>query len=228
MTSVRLGASVVLTRLSRPSSAIGLTVALLAVLAGALFERRTGSALATDRALAGVALGLVLPLFAHGTVSRALAGTRLDSALSEIARHGGSRKSATLGVLLVVVPALALTGATLAAVAVVVTRAPLDPLLVRDAMTSSWIGALGGACYAAWFMLGSTLGRRGGGRGWALALDWVLGAGATAIALPLPRGHLRNLLGAEPILAMPQWSATLALCLLGGLYVGIALWRAPS
>jgi len=47
------------------------------------------------------------------------------------------------------------------------------------------------------------------------------------MALPWPRGHLRNLLGAEPILAMPQWSATLALITLGLSYSTLALWRAP-
>lgn len=227
MTSLGMGARLAGARLIHRRSALGFLVALMAVAAGAALERVSGSRLAADRALTGVALGLVLPLSCWGTLSRALDGSRLDRALAEIARHGGSRRQAALGVLTVVALAQASLGALLALLAVVVTRAPADPLLLRDLATSTWIGALGGVTYAAWFLLGSTVGRKGGGRSWGLVLDWVLGAGASAMALPWPRGHLRNLLGAEPILAMPQWSATLALCLLGAIYAGLALWRSP-
>jgi hypothetical protein len=221
-------ARIVVARLSRASSAFGVAIALLAVIAGALLERLSGSRLATDRALTGVTLGLVLPLWAYGVVARALGGTRLDRAFSELARYGACRRRAAFGALLVLVALLAVAGALVAALAVIVTRAPADPVLVRDLATSTWIGALGGASYAAWFVLGSSFGRNGGGRSWALIIDWVLGAGASAMALPWPRGHLENLLGGEPVLGMPQWSATIALVVLGLVYSLLAIYRSPS
>jgi hypothetical protein len=115
----------------------------------------------------------------------------------------------------------------LALSAVIATRFPADPRLGADLLACSWIALVAGAAYAAWFALGSTLGRSGGGRGWALVLDWLFGAGASLAALPWPRGHTRNLLGAEPVLGMPQWSATVALFLLGLLYAVVSVVRSP-
>ena len=53
--------------------------------------------------------------------------------------------------------------------------------------------------YALYFGAASLLGKRGGGRKWALIIDFVLGAGSSALAAPWPRGHVRNLLGGEPV-----------------------------
>ncbi len=225
MTAFLAGMRLVRMRLVGASSVAGLTFALLSVLLVALLERRTGSILATDRALTGVALGFVLPLLAHGTVARALGGARLDVALADVGRHGGDRRVGALGVAVSLALVLALAGALIAVLAVGVVRAPADPRLLGDAVTSGWIGAIAGACYAGWFCLGSTLGKRGGGRSVALIVDWVAGASAGTAALFWPRGHVRNLLGAEPVLTMPQWSATLALGLLGVVYVALSLWR---
>jgi hypothetical protein len=109
---------------------------------------------------------------------------------------------------------LASLGGILAALAVLLTRGTADPKLVGDLLSSVWLGVLGGACYAAWFSLGSMVGASGGGRLLFLLLDWVLGSGSTALAAPWPRAHLRNLLGSEPVLHMPQWSALAAVLLL--------------
>ncbi|MBK8996362.1 MAG: hypothetical protein IPM35_11530 [Myxococcales bacterium] len=225
MTAFLAGARLVRLRLLSVASVLGLGVALLSVFVVALLERRAGSIVAADRALTGVALGFVLPLLAHGTVARALAGARLDAALGDIGRWGGDRRTGALGVALSLSLVLGLAGALIAALAVGVVRAPADPLLWRDTLTSAWIGALAGASYAGWFCLGSTLGKRGGGRGVVLIVDWIAGASAGAAALFWPRGHVRNLLGAEPVLAMPQWTATLALVVLGSAYVALSAWR---
>lgn len=225
MTAFWAGARLVRRRLVAASSALGLVVALLVVLVVALLERRTGSRLATDRVLTGVALGVVLPLLAHGVVARALSGRRLDDALAELGRHGGDRRVGALGVVVGLGLVLAVAGALIAAAGVVVVRAPADPLLARDVVTSTWIGALAGVSYAGFFALGSTLGKRGGGRGVALIVDWIAGAGAGAGAVLWPRGHVRNLLGAEPVLSLPQWSATLSLVVLACAYAALGLWR---
>jgi hypothetical protein len=228
LTALALGARSAAARLARVGSGVAFAVAIASVALVAFVERRALPLAAADRALTGVALGVVLPLLGYGTVARALDGRRLDQALASLARHGGNRRQAALGVVLVVTPLLAIAGALLAALAVIVTRAPADPLLLSDLRTSSWVGALAGTAYAAWFVLGSTVGRAGGGRIWALVADWVLGAGATAAALPWPRAHVRNLLGAAPVLGMPEWSASLALGALTVIYVALALWREPA
>lgn len=225
MTGLVLGARLTRSRLARGNSAIAVGTAALAVAMVALVLRRADPSSAPDQALTGVALGFVLPLLAYGSVARALEATRLEHALAELARYGANRRGAALGLVTAVATSLALAGALLAAVAVVVTRAPADPRLLADLGTSAWIGALAGAAYASLFCLASTFGARGGGRFWALVLDWVLGAGTTAVALPWPRGHVQNLLGAVPVLGMPQWAASVALLLLTAIFAGLTLWR---
>lgn len=225
MSAFIAGVRLVRSRLASPSSIFGLAIALAAVSAVAWLERRSGSNVAADRSLTGIALGLVLPLLSHGTVARALAGTHLETSLSELARFGGNRRVIALGVGMALTLVLAVAGALVALVAVVVVRAPADPVLVRDAVTSTWIGALAGASYAGWFGLGSTFGRAGGGRTALLILDFIAGASVGLSALLWPRGHIRNLLGGEPVWLMPQWGASLALLLLTVAYFALSLWR---
>jgi hypothetical protein len=225
MSAFVAGVRLVRFRLASRSSVLGLALAVAAVSVAAWLERRSGSNVAADRALTGVALGLVLPLLSHGTVARALAGRHFETSLSELARFGGNRRVIALGVGMALALVLAISGALVAAAAVVVVRAPADPALAKDLVTSTWIGALAGASYAAWFGLGSTIGRAGGGRTALLIIDFIAGASAGLSAMFWPRGHIRNLLGGEPVWAMPQWSATLALLLLTAAYFALSLWR---
>jgi len=219
----RLGFS----RLARPSSLVGIGVAFVTVAVVSLLLRRAAPHSAPDRALTGIALGFVLPLLAYGSVARAAGGVRLDGGVEDLARYGANRRPLVLGLSLAAMLVLAFGGALLAALTVVVTRAPADPRLASDLAVSSWIGALGGVAYAACFSFGSTFFSRGGGRFWALVLDWTLGAGTTAVALPWPRAHVMNLLGASPVLALPQWSATLGLFVLSFGFLALAVWRSP-
>lgn len=225
MTAVGATLQVLGARFKNRASVTAFLSALAAVVAVTLLERRASSLTAADRALGGISLGLVLPLFAYGTVARALGRGNLENAFTELARFGVSRRtaglSAGLGSLLVLAPA----GALIALLAVVVARAPADPLLWRDAVTSSWIGALAGVCYAAYFVLGSSFGSRGGGRSVLCVVDFVAGTSGGIAAVWWPRGHVANLLGARPVLDMPQWSASLALVLLTCVYLGVAVWR---
>lgn len=228
MKSFVAGGVLAAARLRRVSTLVALIAAALFVMVAALIERRLGPAAAVDRTLVGAVFGLVLPLLAYLALDRVTETQRLDRALVVIARHGGQRRLAALGLVAACALALAVAGAALAALAVVAARGGGDPGLVRDMLASSWVGVLGGASYAAWFALGSTLGRRGGGRVWALLVDWVFGSGATLFAMAWPRGHLRNLLGAEPVLGMPQWAGLSALIVLGFGYVAVTLWRTPA
>jgi hypothetical protein len=222
------GAALAAVRLRRGATLAALIAAALLVAFAALVERRLGPAAAADRTLVGAVFGLALPLLGYLALYTVTEAGRLDNALAVIARHGGQRKLAALGLVGACALALAAAGATLAALGVVLARGTADPRLARDLLASSWVGVLGGASYAAWFGLGSTVGRRGGGRVWALFIDWVLGSSATLLAVAGPRGHLRNLLGAEPVLGMPQWAGLAVLVALGVAYVALTLWRLPA
>lgn len=227
MSSLARGAWLGIARLRSGRSLVAIVVALLVVVIGALIERRLSSLVAADRTLVGLVFGVVVPLLAWGTLAHATGGRRLEDSVRELARHGADRRMATLGVVGVSVAAVASIAMLLAVLAVVATRFPADPRLGSDVLASAWIALLAGAVYGSWFALGSTLGRSGGGRGWALVLDWLFGTSASLVALPWPRGHVRNLLGSDPVLGMPQWSATAALLVLGAAYGLVSLFRAP-
>lgn len=211
MSSLSHGARLGLARMNSRSVLALSAGALCAVFLGSLLERRAATLIATDRALAGIALGIVLPVFAYGVWTATTGSRSLRDAVWVHARHGGSRRQLGTGLMLVNTAIAAAFGALLAAVAVVVTRFPADPELARDLLTSSWIGALGGACYSLLFALGSSFGGGGGARLALLAGDWLLGAGTGALALPWPRAHIRNLLGGSPAAMLPQFGATLML-----------------
>jgi hypothetical protein len=217
----RLGAS----RLATARGVAALLVTLALVLLGALLERRVSALLAPDRALGGIVFGVAVPLLGWAMLGSATAGRRLDESVRELSRHGANRRWAAGGLVVVAGATLALAAALCASVGVLATRLPGDPQLGRDLLLSSRVGLLAGMSYAAWLALGSTLGGRGGGRGLLLAADWLLGAGTGLLALPLPRGHVRNLLGAPPVLEMSQPAASLALGLLVAIYAGLTFAR---
>lgn len=227
MRALRAGALTTATRLrdERTPIVLGLFV-LLAGLLGYL-ERRAGGA-AVDRALTRDTFGLLLPLAGYLTFQRATGGGRLDSSARIVARHGVSARRAWLGAALPPILLLMLLGMTFAVAAVLFARGLGDPGLARDLWQSSWIGALAGAAYGAWFALGSDFGRFGAGRKWVLLLDWLLGSTSGRLALPWPRAHVRNLLGAEPLLDFGQGMA-LAVLLTSTLSVLlVALRRTPD
>jgi hypothetical protein len=227
VTAFASGISIALYRLRARGAVAGLVFALLCVAIVALLERRAAALEAPDRALEGIAFGIALPLTAYAVAMRSFSRSRIDASLAEIARHGGSRRSGVAGSVLVVMLSAAVCGALFGLIAVVVTRAPHDALLLRDAFTSTWIGALGGLAYGAWFSLGSQFGANGGGRFWFLILDWILGDGTSLGALPMPRAHIENLIGLPPVMSLPQWTSTVALAVLACLCLGLSMLRAP-
>jgi len=178
-------------------------------------------AAATDRTLTGATFGIAIPLGALALLGRVAPGVRLDESVLPLSRRGADRRGAALGLLAAVSLVAAIIGTILALVAVLATRGPTDPRFASDLVASAWIGGLGGAIYAWWLGFGASFGARGGGRWALLLLDATLGMGTGALALPWPRAHLRNLLGAEAVLGLPQWAAApwlgalLLLCALG-------------
>ena len=227
MNAIVHGARLAAARLGKRWGLVAALASLAFVAATAVAERSSDSHLAAERTLLGAVFGLALPLLAYFTVGRALGDSGITSGVAPLARHGASRRSALLGVGLVSTLSLALSAAVLALVGVVFSRGVDGPGLARDVLTSGWVGLVGGLSYSALFLLGSAVGASGWGRFGLLLADWMLGSGTTLAAAVWPRGHLRSLLGADPLLDMPPWSATLTLAGLATVYFGAAFWRTP-
>ena len=222
MTGIGLGGALARERLRGFAPWMVLALTALAVYAFAVLEHAKSNADAADSALEGAVFGLALPVIAYLVSERACGGERLDRSVDVLARHGLNRRAAMLGVLAASAVCAALAGFVLTLSAGIGARdTPRD-------ITSSGIIALGaGATYALWFGAASLIGKRGGGRKWALILDFTLGAGSSVLALPFPRGHARNLLGGEPVLDIPQWAAWVALILIAALGVTRGVARTP-
>ena len=215
MSGVRIGLSLARERLRGPSAPLILLLSCAALFAIGILERQSDAASAPDDVLQGAVFGLALPLFSYLVSERACAGQRLERSVDGAARYGSNRRTALLGVLLASALYSALAGALLAISALLGAHAPHATSLSFDVRASVGIALLAGPVYALYFGAASLLGKRGGGRKWALILDFVLGAGSSALAAPWPRGHVRNLLGGEPISQLSQPSAWLALGAIG-------------
>ncbi|HEX2732496.1 MAG TPA: hypothetical protein VHM70_12875 [Polyangiaceae bacterium] len=199
--------------------------ALAATLFGLILEHRASPSSSRINTLLTFTLGLILPLLTWATASQ-LFPNGLFASLAPIATHGASRRGLLLGAGL-----RALSGAT----AIVLGSTVVVFLLGGSAragnfgalLIGTWIAVLGAVAYTAWFLLGSSFGSRAQGRWVFLALDWLLGSSASALALPWPRGHLRNLLGGESVANLEQPAATLTLTLLILVYLGLTCVRTP-
>ena len=208
--SARAGAELARERLSQRATFVAALLSFAFVLGVALLERAQGAVGAADRALTGGLFGVGLPLVCYFLVGRACAGTSLRQASLPLARHGLDRRGLTLG--LALPPALlAAAFAGLSSLLVVlITRGPGDPQFLADAWTSLTIGIVSGPVYVGALVGASALGRRGQGRTWLLAADFLLGAGDSFLAFPWPKGHIRNLLGGSSVLELSQLGALIA------------------
>jgi hypothetical protein len=149
----------------------------------------------------------------------------LDDGASELARHGASRRTTVACFVMMTGARVGVVAALLSALAVLVASVGDANAIRADALTSGWIGGLGGAAYVAWFSAGSLWGKAGRGRLLALAVDWVFGATTSVIAVPWPRAHLRSLLGGELVLGLPPWQSSVSLALLAGVYFLVCVFR---
>jgi hypothetical protein len=207
--SVRDGVELGAARLREPGVIGAGVLALSFVLGVALLERAQGAVGATDRALSGGAFGLSLPLLCYFLVARVCASSNLREAVWPLARHGVDGRGLALG--LAVLPALAAAvfAALSALTVVLITRGSTHAAWLGDAATSAWIGAASGVAYVVALLGASAVGKRGQGRIWLISADFLLGADSSLLALPWPKGHVRNLLGGVPVLEMSQIAALL-------------------
>ncbi|HEY2405552.1 MAG TPA: hypothetical protein VGI10_06105 [Polyangiaceae bacterium] len=222
MNALSAGVQLAWTRARTPS--LPLLLAASAALAVALVHFTESS---LDAVLEGPVLGWTLPIVGYLIAQRVTDNQRLDHSLEPLARHGADRRRVAVGLLLVSAALSALTGGLLAIVTVSAAHEHFDAAWLRDLAATTLVASAAGLVYATWFWGASTIGRRGGGRLWALAGDLVLGAGSSLFALPFPRSHLRNLLGGLPPAGLSQRAAWLAFAILSALTTLNTLRRLP-
>jgi len=224
VTGFQAGFRVGLRNATATRSLVGAAFTLAVVALIAMAEKQVGVFGAANRALEDRVFGLLLPFVLLYASTRILQPMRLDDAASPIARFGFSRRAVGLGL----IGASMVAGAALAAVAAAETTILAHDLTAPppalDAFNCAWIGALTGCAYAGLFALGATFGARGGGRLWALGLDFVLGATSGFAAVLVPRAHAQNLLGGEPplLLAQPASAALLVVLAIGFTVLALA------
>jgi hypothetical protein len=193
--------------------------------AAAVIARKIGSANAASHALEGPFGALALPLLAYAVVSATLGGEGLARASRSLVAFGAAPAQAALAQIAVAAAASAILGAVVAVGVAAMAHGTSDPPVVRDALTSAWIAALGAAAYASLFAFGSSFGARGGGRTVMLAVDWILGAGSGGAAILTPRAHVRSLLGGAAPLDIGQRASSAWLVGLAVLFALLAVAR---
>jgi hypothetical protein len=206
-------------------SLVGAIVTLGVVALISVAEKQVGVFGAASRALEDRVFGLLLPFVMLYASTRILEPVRLEDAATPIARFGFSRRSIGLGLIVASMVAGGALAAIAAAETALLAHDLTAPPLALDAFTCAWIGALTGCAYAGLFAFGATFGARGGGRFWALALDFVLGATSGFAALLFPRAHAQNLLGGEPPLLLAQPASAALLVVLAIVFTSLALTR---
>jgi hypothetical protein len=193
------------------------------VVAFAVAARVDGWAHGADRVLASVYGALALPFIALALARASFGGRSMTSSTAAVVAFGAPPWQAALASIFVAALATAAVGAGLAALVALVAHGALDPARGHDAIVSAYVGGLGGGAYATWFALGTTIGRRGGGRILLLAVDWALGTAGGTTALATPRGHLRNLLGGVSPMDVSERASAVVLVALAALCTVLAI-----
>jgi hypothetical protein len=191
----------------------------------AMAARTRGSAHGADHVLIDTYGALALPLLAYVIVGAIVGSQSLRMSTASLVAFGAQPMRAAAASIAVAVAGCAVVGAVVAAAVAAVAHGIADPPRLHDAATSAYVGALGGTAYAAWFALGASFGRRGGGRVALLVVDWILGATGSAAALLTPRAHVRNLLGGVPPMDLSQRASAAVLALLAIVSALIAIRR---
>lgn len=217
-----------------PATALIGCLALL--LGAAVLEAQNISGESATRAaqadlLQGVTFGLLLPLSCFAL------GARLDTGLDALmhaiwVRHGAERRSFALGRLafpMALTGGIALIGGCLALALSNAASAPALDLpigLGTSGVVLLAVAALGAVSYVTCFGLAQML-AGAWGRALFLLVDWLLGSGVGAAAVPWPRAHLRSLLGGEPVLHLSALGSMGWLVLLSAACLFLYLRRVP-
>lgn len=196
----------------------------------ALLVRARGQSSGADHVLRGGFSRFMFPLLTYAIVGAVIGGAGMRKSIRGIVGLGARPRSAALATALVAASACAIVGAVLFAAVCVAAHGQADPPLGRDLFASTWIGALAGAAYGAYFAAGSSFGRGGAGRAVFLAADFLIGGAAGAGAMFTPHGHLMSLLGGPLCADLSQRASSvmLVVLVLASLGVVAALARRPA
>jgi hypothetical protein len=223
--ALALGRPVAANLLRSPRGLLTMGAWCILAVALAVAARVRGATHGADHVLIGAFASLVLPLLAYALVGAALGTRSLAASGAPLVAFGALPSRVAAASLVVTVGSCALLSAATALCVAVLAHGGADPPVVRDAVASAYAGSLGGAAYAAWFSLGASFGRRGGGRAAALVLDWLLNGVGGALSLVCPRGHVRNLFGGAAPLDLPGRASAVALLVLAIAYALAAVLR---
>jgi hypothetical protein len=223
MSSIVTLARVPVARITRTPRAlfpvVGWTLLALVV---ALSARASGQANAVDHVMRGTFGPIVLPLLTYAIVGATFAGNGLRPAIRGLVALGASRASAALASVVVAMVASAVACAVVAALACGLAHGPTDPPLASDLPASFGVAFVGGAAYAAYFAVGSAIGR-GALRAVFLGIDFVIGAPAGFGALFVPRGHVMSLLGGSPCFDLSRRTSSVLLVVLLFFYFALSI-----
>lgn len=178
---------------------------------GATLLSRSAGSSSVDRALLGAFVPFVMPLVTYAIASAALGGEGVVAATRPLVRFGASPRASALVAGLVASAACAIVCGAIGALLALAAHNAADPPLVRDAMLAAYGASLGGAAHGAFFVLGSALGGRGGGRGVALVVNWLFGSSPGWASILVPYTHSRSLLGGAPAVTLTQPASAWAL-----------------
>jgi len=181
---------------------------------------------AVDRAL-DAAFHWIVPLICFSVSGVGSGRHRLTDTVWGAARFGLSRRCLILGLVAAVTAASVVVNVLVAELAVVTSMSG-SVAWVGDVWACAWIAALGSAAYVGWFVVAAQVFRSGTGRWLVLALDFFLGDGTGALAVPWPRAHLHSLIGGAPVLEMSQAVSSSWLLATVVLALGLLTWRAGS
>jgi hypothetical protein len=173
-----------------------------------------------DRTLRGAVGFIVIPLVTYAIISASLGGAGLRASIRGVVALGAAPVRAALASVLVAMAASAVVCGLLAAIVCVIAHGQGDPPLSSDLPASFGVAFLGGAAYAAYFGVGSSIGK-GAMRGGLLVVDWLVGAGSGFGALFTPRGHVASLLGGAPCFDLSRRASSIMLVLLAVAYLAL-------
>lgn len=193
----------------------------LVAIVGAVLVRARGNTSGADHVMRGSFGRFVLPLLEYGIVGATVGGAGMRRGIRGVVGLGSSPRRAALATAMVASAACAVVGGALAAIVCALAHGPADPPLGADLFASTWIGALGGAAYGAYFAAGSAIGKAGSMRGVFLAADFLIGSGSGVGAALVPRGHVVALLGGPLVADLPRRASSVLLVALVALWLGI-------
>jgi hypothetical protein len=186
-------------------------------------EREAQPLGAVDRAL-DATFHWIVPLVCFAVAGVGGGRHRLTDTVWGAARFGLPRRALILG-LVAAMGAVAAVVNVLVAELVVVTSMSGPEAWGSDLWACFWIAVLGSAAYLGWFAVAAQIFRSSVGRWLVLGLDFFLGGGTGAVAVPWPRAHLHSLVGGAPVMDWSQTASSSWLLATVVLAMGLLAWR---